>query len=174
MSIEQVNFDEIIDDTLTQFQHFLQETDADLDVHRLSDSDYNELSSRDFPLNWSYIISDKLALDGCFDFGLTWQEKNQLVGAFISAFKPNEQSLEIYAIERLEQNVLNGKMMFYSLYVCYLLVSLIDCGNIKAIDVEENNKTLRDFYKSFGFKELNEQDFILTKEDLAALFNKGG
>lgn len=174
MSIERVNFDEIIADTLEQFQNVLQDIGADLYVHRLTEHNYNELAGRDFPLNWSYIISDKLTIDGGFDFGLTWQEKGLLVGAFISAYKPEEQSLEIYAIERLDKSPLNGKMMFYSLYVCYLLTSLVDCEYIKAIDVEENNQTLRDFYKSFGFKELNKQDFILTREDLTALFEKGG
>lgn len=62
--------------------------------------------------------------------------------------------------------------MLLSLYVCYLLHSFIDLKSIKAIDVEDNPK-LRAFYKSFGFKELNHQDLILSRDDLIAVF-KGG
>lgn len=174
MNIKAVDFDEIVADTLQQFQIFLQNTDSSLYVHRLTDNNYKELANRDFPLNWAYIISDKSTFDGGFDFGLTWQEKKQLVGAFIAAYKPIDRSLEIYAIERLDKSILNGKMMRYSLYICYLLSSLIDCTSVKAIDVEEGNQELRNFYKSLGFQELNEQDFILSITDLIALFNTGG
>lgn len=165
-----IDFDVIVDDTLELFQEYLQQIDENLLAHRLNDSNFNELAGRDFPLNWNYIISDKLALDGGFDFGLTWQARNQLIGAFISAYKPESQCLEIYAIERLDEGSLQGNMMRHSLYACFLLFSFVDGQSIKAIDVETDNEELRAFYKSFGFKELNEQDFILSLDDLNRLF----
>lgn len=165
-----IDFDEIVNDTLEIFQEYLHRIDKNLLTHRLSDHNFNELAGRDFPLNWSYIIDDKLALDGGFDFGLTWKGQNQLIGAFISAYKPREKCLEIYAIERLEDGDLQGNMMRHSLYACFLLFSFIDGQSIKVIDVEADNHELRNFYKSFGFKEINEQDFILTRNDLNKLF----
>lgn len=148
-----LDFDKIITVVLELFQEYLNETGMDLVANRLTDKNFNELINRDFPLNWSYIICDKNVTDGAFDFGLTWKKRNQLVAAFLSAYKPHAKCLEIYAIERLENGALDGKMMLLSLYACYLLHTFIDLKSIKAIDVEVTPNYAH-FISPLGLKKL--------------------
>ena len=57
-------------------------------------------------------------------------------------------------------------MLTIALIAAFLLLTLTNGKAVTLIDVEQN-ESLRAFYKSFGFKEQSEEDFILSYEELA-------
>ena len=145
-------------------QSYLNDEGYHLNIQQLTDQQFFQLEYAGV-LNWSYIITKKYNPDNAFDFGLTLKQQNHLLGAVISAYNREKQHLEIYGIERFENSELDGKMLTITLIAAFLLLNLTNGKAVTLIDVEQN-ESLRKFYKSFGFKEQSEGNFILSYEEL--------
>ena len=160
-----IDFDVIIAQVIDNLQSYLDDEGYHLNIQQLTDQQFFQLEDAGV-LTWNYIITEKYNPDDAFDFGLTLKQQNHLLGAVISAYKLEKQHLEIYGVERFEHSELDGKMLTIALIAAFLLLTLTNGKAVTLIDVEQN-ESLRAFYKSFGFKEQSEEDFILSYEELA-------
>lgn len=165
-----MDFEDIIRSTLFDFQQFLDAKQLNLQINALSDCDFFQLELGYSQLNWEYIIAHYYCPDDSFDFKFSWKGTNGILGAFISRYKINEQSLEIYAIENFERQHFH-QMLLLSLSAVYLLLNKVGGKWIKLIDIEPNNLDLQNHYREFGFypDPTNSNNFIQTLEQLAQL-----
>ena len=88
------------------------------------------------------------------------------MGAFISSFIPEKETLEIYGIENFGDDVLKGKMFLYSLFACLIFMKKLDGKYVRLVDVEKGNNALRNYYHQFGFVEDGCQDLIISLDAL--------
>lgn len=165
-----MNFEQIVNSSISDFQMLMDSLSSSLAVGSIKEQDFIVLSKGYGRINWDYVINKNYDPDGSFDFCFKLKDidcrSSVLLGAFISSFIPERETLEIYGIENFGGDVLKGKMLLYSLFACLIFMKKLDGKYIRLVDVEESNYALRDYYRQFGFTEEGSQDLIISLDTL--------
>lgn len=164
-----MNFEQIVNSSISDFQMLMDSLSSSLAVGPITEPDFIVLSKGYGRINWDYVI-DKYNPDDSFDFCFKLKNidcrSSILLGAFISSFIPEKETLEIYGIENFGDDVLKGKMFLYSLFACLIFMKKLDGKYVRLVDVEKGNNALRNYYHQFGFVEDDCQDLIISLDAL--------
>ncbi|OOH90895.1 hypothetical protein BMT54_03605 [Pasteurellaceae bacterium 15-036681] len=165
--MEELDFDDVVTKALSTFQLYLNEHNPNISISRLDDSDFSYLSKYGKQINWEYVIDSLFCDENSVDFKLSWKDNNNIIGALISSYHDDNQTLEIYAVEKLiDDPHLHNKMFLYSLYIVLIFMQLVEGKRIILSDVEQDNYELRAFYQSFGFVEIDNENLVISLEKL--------